>query len=89
MKQKEGFKLRHIGSEHIIVAEGLEHIDFSQIISLNESACLLWEAVEGKEFDATTLAGLLVSTYEIDPETAQKDAADLLQNWLQAGIISE
>ncbi len=89
MKQKEGFKLRHIGNEHIIVAEGLENIDFSKIISLNDSASLLWEKTAGKEFDANTLADLLTENYEIDRTTALTDAKILLQNWLSAGIICE
>lgn len=89
MKQKEGFTLRHVGSEHILVAEGLEHIDFSKIISLNDSASLLWEALEGTDFSAQTLADLLVSHYEIDPETALADARILLKSWLEAGIITE
>lgn len=89
MKQKEGFKLRHIGSEHIIVAEGLQNIDFSKIISLNDSASLLWEKIKGKEFDVNILADLLTENYEIDRTTALTDAKALLQSWLSAGIICE
>ena len=40
MKTKPGFTLRDICGEYIIVAEGLENIDFSNIISLNESSFL-------------------------------------------------
>ena len=38
MKTKKGFNLRTICGENIIVAEGVENIDFSRIISMNESA---------------------------------------------------
>ena len=43
MKAKKGFKLRDVCGEKIIVAEGKENIDFSNIISMNESAAYLWE----------------------------------------------
>ena len=43
MKIKKGFVLRDICGENIIVAEGKENIDFTKIISMNESAALLWE----------------------------------------------
>ena len=51
MKTKKGFRLRDICGEHIVVAEGIDNIDFSKIISMNESSAYLWEKVQGeKEF---------------------------------------
>ena len=35
MKIKEGFKLMNVCGEHVIVAYGVQNIDFSQMISLN------------------------------------------------------
>ena len=49
MKQKKGFNLRNVCGEQIIVAEGKENIDFSNIISMNESSAYLWQKLEGKE----------------------------------------
>ena len=43
MKAKTGFHLRNICGENVIVAEGIENIDFSKIISMNESAAYLWQ----------------------------------------------
>ena len=47
MKTKKGFRLRIICGENVVVAEGIENIDFSKIISMNESAAYLWQKVEG------------------------------------------
>lgn len=87
MKTKKGFTLRTLGQEYILVAEGLEAIDFSCMISMNESAAFLWKAVEDKDFDVDTLINLLVEEYGITPEVAEKDATSLLQTWKQADII--
>lgn len=38
MRQKKGFTLRTVCGEHVIVAEGLEVINFNKLLSLNESA---------------------------------------------------
>ena len=46
MKAKPGFNLRNVCGEQIIVAEGKENIDFSNIISMNESAAYLWKKVQ-------------------------------------------
>ena len=87
MKQKQGFNLRHVGSEHIIVAEGLDNIDFSKIISLNDSAAFLWTKVKDKEFTIKDLAELLIEEYDIDDATASTDAEVLAESWVKADIV--
>ena len=88
MKTKKGYRMRPLGKEYILVAEGLEVESANQMISMNATAAFLWEAVEGKDFDAETLAQLLVDEYGIDIETAKKDVMSLLQTWGKAGIIN-
>lgn len=41
MRIKEGFELREICGEHVILSHGMDNIDFSKIISLNETAAFL------------------------------------------------
>ena len=89
MKTKKGFKLRQVCGENIIVAEGIENIDFSRIISMNESSAYLWQQVQGFDFDADKLVELLLSEYEVDETTARKDVEQLIQKWLEAGIIEK
>lgn len=88
MKVKNGFKLREVCGEHIIVAEGDENIDFSNIISMNESSAFLWEEVQKRSsFTVEDLVELLYGEYEIDKLTARKDATALASQWGVAGII--
>ena len=90
MKAKTGFNLRTVCGENIIVAEGKENIDFSNIISMNESSAYLWKQVQGMDsFTNEDLARLLTEEYEVDIDTALTDANQLSEQWLQAGIISE
>ena len=79
--------MRALGNEFILVAEGFEAVDFTRMISMNESSAFLWKAVEGKDFDVETLANLLMEEYGIDHDTAQHDADLLLQSWQNAGVI--
>ena len=87
MKTKKGFKLRSICGENVIVAEGIENIDFSRIISMNESAAYLWSNVQGKDFDADTLVKLILDEYDTDEATARHDIEALLNKWQEAGIV--
>ena len=88
MKVKNGFNLREVCGENIIVAEGDENIDFSNIISMNESSAYLWQEVQKLDnFTIDTLTQLLCEQYEIDEETAKKDVTILATQWAAAGII--
>ncbi len=89
MKIKDGFVLRSIGDNHMVVGEGLSRIDFNKIISLNSTAAYLWQAVQGKEFSADTLKSLLLEEYDVDEATAGADAAALAGKWIESGLVEE
>ena len=86
MRIKKGFELRDVCGEHIIVAYGIENIDFNKVISLNESATYLWRNIVDKDFDVETMASLLQQEYEVDAETAKRDAQALLDEWTKVGL---
>lgn len=87
MKAKKGFNLRTVCGERIIVAEGEENIDFSNIISMNESSAYLWEKIAGTDFTPKDLAKLLMERYEVTEDTALKDAEQLCKQWTEADIV--
>ena len=89
MKIKNGFELREMCGEVIIIGTGVENIDFSKVISLNESAASLWREVEGKEFTPATLTALLLEEYDVDEATALADATALANQWVSVGIVAE
>lgn len=86
MRLKNGFVLREMCGEHIVSGEGIEHINFNKLISLNSTAAFLWKEVEGKDFTAQTLAKLLIDRYGIDMELAVRDSEKLIKAWTEAGI---
>ncbi|MBR1428063.1 MAG: PqqD family protein [Prevotella sp.] len=88
MKAKKGFNLRTVCKEQVIVAEGKENIDFSSIISMNESSAYLWRNVQQRDsFTEEDLKELLTAEYDVDDATALADATELAKQWLEAGII--
>ncbi|WP_434503763.1 PqqD family protein [Prevotella sp.] len=87
MKTKRGFNLRQICGENVIIAEGEENIDFSNIISMNESSAYLWKNIQDKDFSEDELVKLLTEEYEVDEITAKSDVNSLVKSWLNAGII--
>lgn len=90
MKAKTGFHLRNVCGERVIVAEGVENIDFSKIISMNETAAYLWQKIDGNgEFSFDDLTSFLCEEYEVDEATAKADVKALAQQWIDAGILEE
>lgn len=87
MKKKEGFVLRRVGDEAIVVGESLKLINFDSLVSLNPSAAYVWEALGNQPFDAANVAELLTGRYEVDDATATADAHELLDTWIKAAII--
>jgi hypothetical protein len=89
MRIIEGFRLRKLGKEHIVVGEGLAQVNFNKMVSLNGTAAYLWESVEGRDFTVADLTALLLDRYEVEAEVAERDAAALARAWVEAGIVSE
>lgn len=87
MKIKDGFELKDICGENIIIANGKENIDFTRIITLNDSAALIWSNVKGKEFSIDDMVHLIIKEYEIDESTARKDCEIIAKEWEKAGFI--
>ena len=88
MKINKGFELRELCGEHLIVATGVENIDFSKVISLNESAAYLWNEVKDKEFTPALLAALLTERYDVPDAVALADATELAEHWVSVGLAS-
>lgn len=89
MRIKEGFELREICGEHVILSHGMDNIDFSKIISLNETAAFLWKQAVGKEvISEDGLVSSLLEAYEVDEETARKDVAQVLAKWREIGLLA-
>lgn len=87
MKTIEGFKLRKLGNEYILVGESMELINFNKMITLNETAAFLWEKASEGEFDAPKLCKALCAEYEVSPDQALTDVTATINSWLEAGVI--
>lgn len=87
MRIKKGFVLRDVCGEKIVVAEGKENIDFTKIISMNESAAFLWENVKDIDFDVDMLKMLLCSEYDVEEATALADSQTILNQWVEADVV--
>lgn len=89
MRIKDGFTLRTICGEHVVIGEGLAQVNFNKMLSLNGSAAYLWEQVHGKDFTVEDLVTLLTDKYEVSEDQARQDALKLVQVWQEQGVAQD
>ena len=81
--------MRKLGKEHIVIPESSGLVNFNRMISFNDTAAYLWEALSGKEFTVEDIKQLLLEKYEVDEEVAGADAARLARSWAETGLVEE
>lgn len=78
MKIKEGFLLRNVAGNNVVVPIGQATLDFNGMMSLNDTGAFLFS----KMIEGTTrekLIDALISEYGIDEQLAQKDVDTFVQ----------
>lgn len=87
MHFKSSFELRDICGEQVLIANGVENIDFGALVHLNSTAVDIYHNFLGKEFNTNDVVEYITSEYDVDAATAQKDVETLLAQLSQNGII--
>lgn len=73
MQLKEGFILRTVAGETVVVPTGAQ-LQTNMMITLNETGKFLWERLE-KGTDEEALVAALLGEYDVDEQTARKHVA--------------
>lgn len=88
MHIKNGFVLREVCGEQVIMGEGVGALDFGKLLCLNETAAWLWQkASEMGEFTVESLADALCGEYDVDAENAKADVSAIVNEWQKVYVI--
>jgi hypothetical protein len=88
MKIKNGFVLREVCGENVILGEGLNAIDFGKMLALNESAAWLWKEAKAQgDFTIDSLAAKLCEEYNITIDEARQDVSDIIAEWQSVDVL--
>ena len=88
MKIKDGFEMQSVCGEYIIVPAGSENVDYSKIISLNETAAYLWENVVTKDsFTIDDMTALLLAEYDVEENVAREDCEMIVECWKEMELV--
>ena len=87
MKIKSNYKLRQIAGVPIIVKQGTRDVDFTHVISLNQSAKFLYEHFLDKDFTIEDVVNILESTFILNRERAETDAKIWVDSMIECQVI--
>ncbi|MBQ8850716.1 MAG: PqqD family protein [Clostridia bacterium] len=86
MKIKNGFVVRSIAGESVVVALGEASKNFNGIIKLNDTGRFLWDKLaEGCEKEE--LVSAILAEYDIDRATAESDIDRFTETLKGANIL--
>ncbi len=88
MKIKEGFVLKTVGDNHIVVPVGARTVDFRCMITLNETGAFLWKQL-GENCDEAALQKALLAEYDVTAELAEKDIAAFVEKLRESDLLEE
>ncbi|TEB07091.1 hypothetical protein Psch_00633 [Pelotomaculum schinkii] len=86
MKIKDGYLLREVAGNHVVVPTGKAALDFSGVITLNGAGTFLWKLLETDKTEQELLSGLL-EEYEIDEAAAKADLSEFLAKLKAAALF--
>src|SRR5579871_790381 len=73
---------RELGGEMMIMSA-----TDSTLFSLNETATLIWNAADGKTSLRDIVENKICAEFDVEPETAYRDAEALVTNLVSFGIL--
>lgn len=89
MKFKNAFELRDVCGEKVLIATGIESINYNNLVNLNETAADIFAHFEGKEFEASDVVDFLAANYEAPSrEQLEQDVEQLLGALREAQVIA-
>ena len=88
MRIKNGFVLREVCGEQVIMGEGIGALDFGKLLCLNETAAFLWNtAAEQGDFTVGSLTDRLCEEYEVERSRAEADVQAIVDSWQKVNVL--
>ena len=86
MKIKEGFMLRNVADNYVVVPVGKASLEFKGLINLNHVGACIWKCLE---HDTTLIdvVNKVAEEYGIDKEIANRDVTMFINKLTEANLL--
>ena len=85
MKIKEGFILREVAGENIVIPSG-DELNLNLMITLNGTGRFLWEKLESGATEEQLVAAIL-EEYDTDEDTAKESVSAFVKKLSENGFL--
>ena len=86
MKIKDGFLLRQVAGQNVVMPMGGD-LNLNMMITLNDTGAFLWKQLETDSDEAALVAALLAE-YDVDAETAASCVAAFVKKLNENGFLA-
>ena len=86
MRVRDGFILREVGGQQVVVSVGAASQFFNGMIKLNSTGVFLFKELQDDKTE-DDLVNALTKKYDVDEETARTDVRAFLDTLAKPGII--
>lgn len=87
MKFKEGYKVRNIAGESVVIMQGKLGADMTRVIALNNTSLLLWEKLQGVDFTEETVRDILLENFDVAEDIATRDAEAWVEKLRECNLV--
>ncbi len=87
MKIVDGYILKNIADSYVVVPIGSRSVDFSSIISVNDTGAFIWEQLETETTPEKILQNML-EQYDVSEEQAKADIDAFIEKLKEAELLA-
>ena len=88
MKIREGFILKEIAGSYVVVPVGQDLVDFSSMITLNETGAFFWKLAE-KGCTREEMINVCLDTYNVDQAILERDIDKFIQTLTDNSLFEQ
>ena len=86
MKIKEGFVIRKVMGNNVVIATGAQSKNFHGMVKLNDTAAEIWSYLaEGMNED--DICNAMLAKYDVDGSTLRNDVKATLETLITQGFV--
>lgn len=86
-KINPGFELQTVCGETILMGMGEDNVDFTKVISLNETSLFIWKKLQEGINTVEAIAEAMTQEYEVSADVAAGDIQTLLNKLEEIKVI--
>ena len=86
MKIKEGYVIRKVMGNHVVIATGAQSKDFHGMVKLNDTAAEIWELIS-KGMTEDEICAAMLESYDVDENQLRTDVKKTLKTLIDQGFV--